>query len=302
MYDLSYVYQATNLEDALHHLKMDKEARLIAGGTDMLIKLRNREVKNVGLISIHDLEGLRGIRMSENQTLVIGPLTTFADLANSQLIKKHIPILAQAAREVGGPQIRNMGTLGGNICNGVTSADSAPPLFVLNAFLEITGLEENGEIKRRSVAIRDFYEGPGKVRLDHEEILTSIHITRENYESYFGFYIKYAMRKAMDIATLSCAVLCRLDDTKEHLEDLRLSFGVAGPVPMRCYEVEAYFRHARISDALFEALGQRVKLEVHPRDSWRASKILRLKLVENLSQRALKESIKMAREGEDVHV
>lgn len=297
MYDLSFVYQASTLEDALHHLRMHKEARLIAGGTDMLIKLRNREISNVGLISIHDLEGLRGVRISEDKTLIIGPLTTFTDLVSSELIRKNLPILAQAAGEVGGPQIRNMGTLGGNICNGVTSADSAPPLFVLNAFLEVTRMEENGELLRRIVAIRDFYDGPGKVKLEQDEILTGIQITRDNYEGYSGFYIKYAMRKAMDIATLSCAVLCRLDASGERLEDLRLSFGVAAPVPTRCYEAEASLRHAQIDDALYEDLSQRAKLEVHPRDSWRASKTLRLKLVESLSQRALKESVRMAREG-----
>ncbi len=191
--------------------------------------------------------------------------------------------------QVGGPQVRNIGTIGGNISNGVTSADSASTLFALNAELEITGPEGS-----KIIPIKDYYLGPGWVDLKNGKILTAIYVNKENYEDFYGCYIKYAMRDAMDIATLGCSVSCKLNNERTHIEEVRLAYGVAGPVPMRCPEAEKAVKGVVISETLFESFAKTALTEVRPRDSWRASKILRLQLAEELSKRALKEAIRKA--------
>ena len=134
---------------------------------------------------------------------------------------------------VGGPQIRNIGTIGGNTCNGVTSADSASTLHAWEAIVELTG--KNGV---RRLPIKDFYLRAGKVdiRAEEGEIQTAILIPKVSYENCFGHYIKYAMRNAMDIATTGCSVNVVLSEDKKTIVRARIAYGVAGPVPMRAPE------------------------------------------------------------------
>ena len=125
-------------------------------------------------------------------------MVTFTKAFKDPILRERIPILTQAAISMGGPQIRNIATIGGNVCNGATSADSASSLFALNAQLKVETAK--GE---RMVSIRDFYLGPGKVALKPGEILTEILISPDDYQGFGGHYIKFAMREAMDIATLA---------------------------------------------------------------------------------------------------
>ena len=156
--------------------------------------------------------------MEEDGTLVIGPGTSFSHITAHPLIQQHVPMLGYAVDQVGGPQIRNIGTIGGNVCNGVTSADSASSLFAYNAVLELTGPEGI-----RQVPIQEFYTGPGRTVRQHEEVMTAIRISKKDYEGYSGCYIKYGKRNAMEIATLGCACLVKLSADKKVVEDMRLS-------------------------------------------------------------------------------
>ena len=287
MYNIEKIYQATSVRDAIKHLEANPHALVIAGGSDILIKIHEGKLEGCTLVSIYRLDELRGVSMKDNGLIKIGPLTSFSHIAKNPIIQKYIPILGEAVDQVGGPQIRNIGTIGGNISNGVTSADSASTLFALGAQLEITG-----SAGKKVIPISQYYLGPGNVELKNGEILTAIYITKENYENFTGCYIKYAMRGAMDIATLGCSVTCKLNAEKDRIEDVHLAYGVAGPIPMRCPKTEATIKGMKISDELFEKFGSMALTEVKPRDSWRASKILRLQLAEELSKRALKKAIK----------
>lgn len=286
MYDFNSIYRAKSVEDAINELEKNPESVIISGGSDVLIKIREGKLSGCSLVSINGIPDLKGIFMDKNESIVIKPATNFTSITNNPIIQKYIPVLGEAVDQIGGPQIRNVGTIGGNICNGVTSADSASTLFTLNAKLEVTGKD-----KKRVIPIKDFYIGAGKVDLKPLEILTAIIIEKENYENHYGHYIKYAMRNAMDIATLGCAVLCELSDDKKSLKDLRLAYGVAGPVPMRCLKTEELLKGQIISEELFKRLSESAKSEVNPRTSWRASKEFRMQLVGELCIRALKESI-----------
>lgn len=289
MYDIEKIYQAKSISDAIDALLADPKAIIISGGSDVLIKIREGKLAGCSLVSIHGIKELEGIYLEQDGTIVIKPGTSFSHVTYNEIIQKYIPILGNAVDQVGGPQIRNIGTIGGNICNGVTSADSASTLFALNAVVEITG-----KAGKRTLPIADFYKSAGKVNLEHGELVTAIYISKDNYEGFGGHYIKYAQRNAMDIATLGCAVNVKLSSDKTTIEDMRLAFGVAGPVPMRCHETEKLVKGQKITPELFEQVGKTAITEVNPRTSWRASKEFRLQLVEELSKRALKQAIVFA--------
>jgi xanthine dehydrogenase FAD-binding subunit len=289
MFDLKMQIKADCVDEAIALLVENPNAKLIAGGTDVLIKLRHGDAAFSELVDIHGLEELKFIRQDEENNILIGSGSVFTDIIQSDIIRKHIPMLYEAAQSVGGPQIRNIATIGGNICNGVTSADSASSLFALNAMVVI-----KGENKTRQIPISEFYLGPGKVDLRKAEVLTTIKITPDNYVDSFGHYYKYAMRNAMDIATIGCAVSLK---TKNHkLTDYRIAYGVAGPIPIRCPNTESAVINKKISKRLLDEISQTIESDVSPRTSWRASKEFRMNLICELSKRATKEALKRAGE------
>lgn len=289
MYDIERIHKAASVDDAIAALAADPQALVIAGGTDVLIKIREGKLAGCRLVSIHGLNcELEGVTRQENGDLAIGPLTTFKGVTYSDVIRTYLPVLGEAADMAGGPQLRAAGTIGGNVCNGVTSADTASTLVALDAQLHVKGPEG-----WRVIPIAQWYQGVGKVALKPGELLCKIVIPRENHEGWSGHYIKLAQRSAMDIATLGVSCLVKLSADKKVAEDVRLAFGVAAPVPARGPGAEAGVRGLPIGEAI-EKIGALALGDVNPRTSWRASKEYRLQLVEELSGRALREA---ARKG-----
>ena len=284
MYDIENIYDARSIEEAISALRETPGAKPVAGGTDILVSVRKGGLAGCSLVSIRDIPELAGIYRKEG-AIHIGPLTTFTQLAEDSAILGRVPILAEAALTVGGPQLRNMGTVGGNIANGATSADMAPALLALNAVLTIQGASGV-----RLIPLTEFFVSAGKTVLAPDELITDISIRDGDYNGFYGRYIKYSQRMAMDIATLSCACLCRLTPDLGAIGGFRLGFGVAGPVPKRAYETEKQVTGLSVEEAL-NRVGRLASEEVDPRASWRASKEFRLALVEELSVRALKEAI-----------
>ncbi len=288
MYDIKALYEATSIANAISLLEEHPDARIIAGGSDVLIKLREGKLAGCELVSIYKLDEMRGVSMDNDGTIRIGALTSFSHITKDPIIQANINVLGEAVDMVGGPQIRNIGTIGGNTCNGVTSADSASTLHAYDAVMVIQG--QNGI---RQKPIREFYISAGKVDLKHNEILTSILIRKESYEGYKGRYIKYAMRNAMDIATLGCSVNSKLSADKKTILDARISYGVAGPVPMRAISAETAVKGLPVCIESVEKFAKAALNDVNPRTSWRASKEFRLNLVEQMAKRALTESIRL---------
>ena len=241
------------------------------------------------LVCIRDIKEIQGVSKKDNGDIYIGAGTTFSHITNDPIIQECIPVLGEAVDQVGGPQIRNIGTIGGNICNGAVSADSAPTVFSLNALLCIE--DGNGG---RTVPVKEFYLGPGRVDLKRGEILTHVIIPAKEYQGYHGHYIKYSMRKAMDIATLSCSVVSRVDTEKNVLEDVRITFGVAAPVPFRCEKTEAVLKGMSVSEELYQTIEESVRQEISPRDSWRASREFRLQIGGEIAKRALIRTVELA--------
>ena len=289
MYDIQAIYEAASVTNAIELLTAHPKARIIAGGSDVLIQIREGKLAGCELVSIFALDELRGVSLEADGTIRIGSLTSFSQIAKDPIIRRLIPVLGEAVDQVGGPQIRNIGTIGGNTCNGVTSADSASTLLAWDAVVELRGPSDV-----RLLPIRNFYIRAGVVDLQHDEIQTGILIPEAAYKGYRGHYIKYAMRNAMDIATLGCSVNVRLSADKSCIEDARIAYGVAGPVPMRAPSAEAAAKGRAPSPSLIEAFAAAAIGDIQPRDSWRASRDFRLHIAKELAKRALIQSIRLS--------
>lgn len=292
MYDLKALYEAGSVEEAVALRLEHPEAQIIAGGSDVLVQMREGKRAGKELISIYGIDAIRGVSLDENEAIRIGSLTSFSHITRDPIIQKYINVLGEAVDMVGGPQIRNIGTIGGNTCNGVTSADSASTLHAWDAIVELTGAQGV-----RRIPIHDFYIKAGVTDIHPDEIQTAIIIPKEAYEGYKGHYIKYAMRNAMDIATTGCSVNVKLAADKETIVDARIAYGVAGPVPMRAPSAEAVVKGKKFSEELAEEFSKAVLLDINPRDSWRASKDFRKHIAVEMAKRAFIESVRQCREA-----
>ena len=291
MYDMKALYEAESVQDAIRLRLEHPEAQIIAGGSDVLVQMREGKRAGKELISIYMLDELRGVSVDEEDNVRIGSLTSFSHITRDPIIQKYINVLGEAVDQVGSPQIRNIGTIGGNTCNGVTSADSASTLHAWEAVVELTG--KNGV---RRLPIKDFYLKAGVVdiRAEEGEIQTAILIPKESYENCFGRYIKYGMRNAMEIASLGCSVNVRLSPDRKYIRRCRIAYGVAGPVPMRVPSAEAVANGSRPTREMIDEFALAVLLDINPRDSWRSSKAFRQHIAVEMARRALTESIERA--------
>ncbi len=283
------LYEATSVAQVIELLQQHPEAQIIAGGSDVLIQMREGKRAGVELVSIYGIDEIRGITVEGDGAIRIGSLTSFSHITNNPIIQEHINVLGEAVDKIGGPQIRNVGTIGGNTCNGVTSADSASTLFAWDAIIELHGAKGI-----RRIPIQEFYIKAGTVDLQPSELQTCIIIPKSSYEGYYGHYIKYAMREAMDIATLGCSVNVKLSSDKKIIEDIRIAFGVAGPIPMRAKSSEEIGRGKVITEDAIVEISKGVLEDITPRDSWRASKAFREHIAQVLCKRATTEAIRLA--------
>jgi xanthine dehydrogenase FAD-binding subunit len=284
MYDIKNIEKPETLEDAMKMLSGNPALKIIAGGTDVLIRMHGGSHGEAELLSIRSIPGMDEISILEDGTISIGAMTTFAQLFRNDIVNKYLPVLSEAAVSVGGPQIRNMATIGGNICNGAVSADSATTMLAYDAALKLAS-----PAGTRIIPVRDFYAGPGKVNLLPGEILTNILISKDSYSKTSGCYIKYSSRKAMDLAILGVSVVCKVEEGK--FSDVRIALGVAGPTPIRCTEAENFAGGKDITNETVKDIGKYAVKSSRARDSWRASKAYREHLIEILTVRALKEAV-----------
>ncbi|MBR1453733.1 MAG: xanthine dehydrogenase FAD-binding subunit XdhB [Lachnospiraceae bacterium] len=290
MFDINFLYEAKDVKDAIKKLVENENSEVISGGTDVLIRVREGKDAGMGLVSIHNIAELKGVKKDSDDSIVIGAGTSFHDITYNEIIKECIPSLGEAVDTVGGPQVRETATIGGNICNGATSADSASTMTALQADIILEG--PNGE---RVVNIKDFYTGPGKTVRDRCEVCKCFKIKKENYENYYGYYFKYGKRKSLEIATLGCSVLVKLNASKDAIEDVKIAYGVAAPTPSRAYKAEEFAKGKKLDDKnLLDEFAELALSEMKPRDSWRASKEFREQLIKEMAKRSLVNSIRRA--------
>jgi len=273
------------IDEVLSLLSQYKEkARLIAGGTDVIPQLKRREGKAPQyIIDLKAIPNLDYINYDADNGLSIGALATIKAVTESPIIRDKFGVLCQAAESMASPQVRNRGTIAGNICNAVPSADTAPALLTLDAKLKL--VSQKGE---RLVAIEDFFKGPNQTALD-DEILQEIKIPTPPPKSQ-GVYRKFGPRRAMDLAIVGVAVLVITDNGK--CKDIRIALGAVAPTPLRAKKAEAVIRGQKLDSELIEKAAQAAAGEAKPIDDHRASAEYRREMVRVLTKRALEQAIR----------
>jgi carbon-monoxide dehydrogenase medium subunit len=273
-------YQPTTLEEASRLLKDNGPGgRLLAGGTDLVIALKEKGLLPKYLVDLKKVPGLTSIRENRDGSITIGALTTMREIEISPLITKQFPFLAQSAAEVGSIQIRNRATIGGNMANATPSADTAPPLIALNATAKIAGL--SGE---HTVTLEEFFKGPGQTVMSAEEVLSEINIPK-SHPGLVGEYIKFSPREMMDLAYVGVAVAYNLNGKK--CDGVRIVLGAVAPTPIRAKRAEAVLEGQNLTEALAEKVGQVAAEEAKPISDVRSSADYRRAMVGTMTTRAI---------------
>ncbi len=280
MFPIEKYHMAESVQDAVRALAEDENARVIAGGTDVLIRLHEGHKDYRNLVDINSLDALRRIWQEDDGSVCIGALASFTEIMDHPLVQKFVPVIGEAVATVGGPQVRNRGTMGGNICNGAVSADSACAALVHEVDLVIENVD--GE---RTESVIGFHAGPGRVNLKHGDLLKYFRIRPENYLNMGAAYYKYAMREAMDIATIGCAAGLHVTDGA--ISELRLAYTVSAPTPIRCAEAELAAKGQPLNKTTLGNIAQTVEQDVKPRTSWRATKEFRMHVIRTLAAKVI---------------
>jgi carbon-monoxide dehydrogenase medium subunit len=278
--------EAKTIEEASSLLaKYKDKARVIAGGTDLLVSMKRREISPQHLINVKTIPNLDTISYSRKDGLMIGALTTLAEIESSPIVRERFPVLSSAAHQIGSPHIRNIATIGGNLCNAAPSADMAPPLIALGATAKIKGLK--GE---RVVTVEQFFLGPGESTLKVGEILTQIQVPTPPPHTR-GVYLKLPARTAIDIAVVGVAVVVTLDGKGKTAVDARIVLGAVAPTPIRARQAEEIIKGKTIKDELIERAAQAAANESRPISDIRGSASYRKEMVRVLTKQALNQVI-----------
>jgi carbon-monoxide dehydrogenase medium subunit len=261
-----------------------EKARYIAGGTDVIVKIKDRQIRPEYLISLRGIPGFDQITYQEGE-LRIGALATHRALELSAVVRKHFPILTDAVGNIGSVQIRNVATLGGNIVNAVPSADGGTPLIALGAKIRLVG--PKGE---RTMALEDFFTGPGQTVLQQGEILREFIVPRLPPRTG-GAYWKHMRRAAMELPILGVSVLLSLAEDMQTCVEARIGLGVMAPTPMRARNAEAVLKGKKLNADILEKAGKVAASESKPRDTARGEAWYRREMVEVLIPRLAKIAI-----------
>ena len=251
-----------------------EKAQILNGGTDLIVEMRDKIIQPEYLVDIKAIPQLNRTTYNKQDGLNIGATVTLNEISNSKVVQTHFPILIKACRTVGSYQVRNRATLVGNICNASPAADTAPPLLVLEAKVNIIG--PTGE---KIVPINQFFTGVKKNILKKGEIVTSITIPPIK-DKWTGVYLKQGRKKEVDLATVGVAVVCVRDE-------VRIALGAVAPVPVRAFKTEELLKGKIIDEPLLEKAGESALTEVSPISDIRSSQEYREEIIKVLVRRAI---------------
>ena len=275
-------YQPATLKEASRLVKDNGPGgRFLAGGTDLVIALKEKGLLPKYVVDIKKIPGLSGIRENHDGSVTIGALTTMREIEVSPSVSKNYPFLAQSAAEVGSIQIRNRATIGGNLANATPSADTAPALIALNAAARVVGV--GGE---RIVPLEEFFKGPGQTVMSTDEILADVTIPR-TAPSLVGDYIKFSPREMMDLAYVGVAVAYNCDERDKRCDGVRIVLGAVAPTPIRAKRAEAALEGQVLSEALADKAGALAAEESKPISDVRSTAEYRRAMVATMTKRAL---------------
>jgi len=273
------------LDEAIDILrKYGKDAQLMAGGTDLLLRLRRGVTNAKVVVGLKNIKELNFIAFHRETGLTIGATALLADVAAHPDIRRHYPGIASAARGTANVQVRNMGTVIGNLCNASPSADNAPMLLVLDGSLNMIG--PDGE---RQLALNRFFKGPGVTALGKQEIVISVNVPVP--EAHTGTaYLSLSARGQVDCTAVGVGV--KLTMAGEKCKDVKIAVGACAPVPMRVPEIEKMLNGHILSETRMEKAANDIAETMQPINDVRASASYRTKVVGVLVKRALIEARK----------
>lgn len=259
-------------------------ARLIAGGTDLLVKMKHRGLTPKYVIGLKKVPGLDTIKFDKGKGLTIGAMVKLSVVAEHPDVLSHYPAVALAAQHTATVAIRNMGTVVGNLCNAAPSADNAPTLLALNATVHIVG--PNHE---RSIPLDEFFEGPGITALEPEEIVKEITVPKPVGSASFQHL---SGRSKVDISAVNVGVWALTENSI--ISEARIFLGAVAPIPMRASRAESVIVKQKISEELLKKAATVAMEESSPITDIRATAEYRRKMVAVLTEQALKEVVNMA--------
>ncbi len=269
----------STLEEALGFLQDSPAPRLLAGGTDLMVQLDHGRIEPPKtVISLRSVAELQEVQVGDETR--IGAAVPLGDLLRHPELGTRYPALRQALHVFASPQIRNVATLGGNLCNASPAADSAPPLLVYEARVELAS-----STGRRELPLAEFFTGPGQTALTPGEIVVAIHLPPTAPDTKSTFARKG--RVQMDLAIVSAAVLLVLD--KKTCTKIRIAVGAVAPTPLRLKEVERLVLGQEINEALITEVKTLVREQIAPITDLRASADYRRTLTATLVGRGLQE-------------
>lgn len=258
------------------------EARVLAGGTDLIVRMRDRQVTPRYVIDLKGIPGIASIAVAEDGDLVIGAGATLNAVAESTLVQGRYQILSQAAHSVGSYQVRNRATLVGNICNASPAADIAPALMALEAVVQVCG-----PLGDREISVGSFFAGPGKTVLGAGELVRAVRIPAIPYPSK-GVYLKHSRRKAVDLAMVGVAVLVV---QKPSGPEVRIALGAVAPTPIRAPQAEDLLNRGGFGGPNLDLAAAAAAEGASPITDVRASREYRAEMVRVLCRRAVEGAI-----------
>jgi len=277
-------YKTPNtIEEAIELLwQAEGKAKIIAGGTDLVIGLRNGDQSPQVIIDITRIEELRKIE-EKNGTVSIGAAVTHSEIASSTLVKKYGKVLFDAASEIGSPQIRNIGTIGGNIINASPAADTIPPLMVLNAMGRVVSKEGD-----RQAPLYQLFKDPYKTNLKPHELLVQVTFQKLPSDMRSSF-VRLARRDAMAIARMSVAIVLQIE--KNRIEDVRIAVGSVIPTPQRISEAETFLKGKSPDEGSLQKASLKVSETMIRQSGIRPSTSYKRPVVEALFVRAMRKAL-----------
>ena len=272
-------YRPDNIQELLELVnKVGARGKILAGGTDLISGVRAGKITLPENVIDINRVGLNSIDYSGG-VVNVGAAAKLSDISASNIVTTRIPILAAAISEMGSTQVRNMGTIGGNLCNASPAADTAPPLLVLDSKLHIMGA--GGE---KVVSVHEFFLGPGKSLLSSKEVLTRIEVPMQPLDAKCAF-VKLGRRKSLTLSTVCVAAIVRTKNGT--FEDARIALGAVAPTPLRIRKAEESIKGKRVCEESIDEASTIVRNEVKPITDVRASEEYRREMSYELTKMTL---------------
>jgi CO/xanthine dehydrogenase FAD-binding subunit len=264
------------------------EASILAGGTDLLVNMKNGKASPRHVVSLSRIGELKEAN-TEQRSLTIGAYVTVADLKDLEQVRADFKGLSEAAGSLGSPLVRNLATVGGNLVTARPAADLPPPLIAYGATIALK--KETGE---RTLPLEEFFKGPGETVIEPGEIMCRI-VLREPLLYSGGGYVKLGVRRALEISLVNLAAFFALDGPSGPIQEARIVLGAVAPTPIRSPSAEQVLIGERPDEPLFEKAAEAASKDAKPIDDFRASADYRREMVKVLTRKALRQAYEEAK-------